>query len=638
VKFIHIGLCVLSLSLGLPQVFSQTGFAQETEDAGEAVELEEVVVTATKVKTPVKQIGSSITVITAEELADKQHRFVLDALREVPGVDIRRDGGPGSQTSIFMRGVDSDHTLLMIDGIQVHDVSSPNGAAALSHIMVDSVERIEVVRGPQSTLYGSDAIGGVINIITKKGSGPPQFSFFAEGGSFTTFSEQFGSSGGNKMFNYSVSASRTDSEGFSASPTDNEDDPYRNTTFSGRFGVAPTDEFGVDFFVRYISADVEFDGFVAPNLSETRSKQFMFKVQPRLVLFDGLWEQKLGVWMHNIKRDNRGAEFGFPSNYRGTLFGIDWQHNLYVHEKNTIILGMEFERQDTKNKLTGSPEINADTHNLAFYIQDQLQLGDRLSGTIGFRVDEHDDFGTAVTYRLAGAYDLNETDTIFRASIGTGFKAPSLNELFDSSFGSNNPNLDPEESIGFDLGVEQSFLDRKLILGATYFYNDIDDMIVAVFNGTNFQNINVENVVTNGVETFVAIKPIENLRTRLRYTYTDTEAKKAASFGISEGSQLLRRPRNKFGVDISYRFLQGKAQVTPGMLYVGKRKDLDPNTFATVTADDYIVVNVATSFKLHDNVEVFARLDNVFDEDYQEVLGFNTPGFSAFGGVRATFQ
>lgn len=628
---------LLTFFIFLLSFYAPTGILALEANEDEITDLGEIVVTATRLETSPRQVGSTVTVITAAELADKQHQFVLDALRDVPGIDIRRNGGPGSQTSIFMRGTDSDHTLLMIDGIQVHDVSSPNGAAVLSHLMVDSIERIEVVRGPQSTLYGSDAIGGVINIITKKGSGPPQITFSVEGGSFGTFRETVGFSGGNKMFNYLLNASRTDSEGFSSRPTNDENDPYRNTSFSSRFGISLSEVFSVDFFMRYINGKVEFDAGTDPNLSETEFEQFMFKVQPRLVLFDGLWEQKLSVWVQNIERDNFGTGFGYPSKYRGTIFDIDWQHNLYVHEKNTIILGMEFEGQDTKNQLGGFPEINADTYNFAFYIQDQLQLGDRFSGTIGLRVDEHKDFGMKLTYRLAGVYDLEEKDTIFRATIGTGFKAPSLSELFDSSFGSNDPTLNPEESIGFDLGFEQKFLDRRLLLGVTYFYNDIDNIIVAVFNGTNFQNINIENIVTNGLETFVAIQPFKNLKTRVHYTYTDTEAKEAASFGISEGSQLLRRPLHNLGVDTSYQFLQEKAQINLSVLYVGERKDLDPNTFSTVTADDYVVVNVAASHKTNDNVEIFARIDNLFDEDYQEVLGFNTPGISAFGGVRIIF-
>jgi vitamin B12 transporter len=174
-----------------------------------------------------------------------------------------------------------------------------------------------------------------------------------------------------------------------------------------------------------------------------------------------------------------------------------------------------------------------------------------------------------------------------------------------------------------------------LKVGATYFYNDIDDMIVAA--PPSFQNINVENVVTNGVETFVAISPIGNLMTRLHYTYTDTEARKAASFGISEGSRLLRRPLHNFSGDISYRFLKDRAQGTLTIFYVGERADIDPITFATVTADDYVVVNLPVSFKLRDDMEIFGRIENLFDRDYQEVLGFNAPGISAYGGVKISF-
>jgi len=627
-KSISAVLCFCSITMGLPL----SGLTQETD---ETVEVGEVAITATKVETPIKQIGSSVTIITAEELAREQNRFVLDALRQVPGVEIRRSGSPGSQTSIFTRGTDSDHTLLMIDGIQVHDVSSPTGAAVMDHLMVDNVGQIEVVRGPQSTLSGSDSIGGVINIVTKKGSGRPTFSFSAEGGSFGTATEWLHSSGGSHLFNYSMSLSHMASKGFSSRPTNDEDDPYRNMSFNGRFGVDPSEGFGVDLFGRYINADIEIDTGGNPDLSETDSKQAMFKAQPHLELLGGLWEQKLGIWMHDISRDNRGTGFVLPSAFQGTVLGVDWQHNLYVHNSHTITLGTEFEHQNAEFNVTGFPDIDADTDNLAFYLQDMVGLWDRLSGAVGLRVDDHEIAGTKVTYRVAGVFDLKETRTLFRSSVGSGFKAPSLSELFDSSFGSNNPNLKPEKSIGFDVALEQTLIDGMLKVGATYFYNDIDDMIVAA--PPSFQNINVENVVTNGVETFVTIIPIENLMTRLHYTYTDTEARKAASFGISEGSRLLRRPLHNFSGDISYRFLKDRAQVTVTIIYVGERADLDPTTFATVTADDYVVVNLPASLRLQDNLDIFARIENLFDRDYQEVLGFNAPGISAYGGVKISF-
>ncbi|MCZ6628556.1 MAG: TonB-dependent receptor [SAR324 cluster bacterium] len=621
-------------------------FSQQSEPAGEEAspvpaqggpreETEEVIITATRIETATSQVGSTVTVITAEQLEEKQQRFVLDALREVPGVDIRRSGGPGSQTSIFMRGTDSDHTLLMIDGIQVHDVSSPTGAPVLDLISTGNVARIEVLRGPQSTLYGSDAIGGVINIISKKGKGPPKFSATLEGGSFGTVIERVDFSGGGEEFNYSVNASNFSSDGFSARSNDNEDDSYRNRTIAGRFGVEPSESFGVDFFFRAINADVAIDSGGDPSRSETKLTQTMLKAEPRLLLLDGVWEQKLSVWMHETERDTQGTGFVLPSNFIGTISGIDWQHNLYIHDSNTITLGAELEKQEARSRVSGFPEVDVETSNTALYLQDQFQFGKSFSGTIGLRQDRHEDFGEAVTYRAAAAFRPGGAGTLLRGSAGTGFKAPSLLELFDSTFGSNNPNLEPEKSTGYDFGIEQSWLKRKLHIGLTYFRNDIENMIVAVFNGSAFQNINIEQVRTEGLESFVTVKPDKRLRTRLRFTITETEARKAASFGITEGSQLLRRPRKTASADLTYR---GKnRQVTTSVLYIGKRKDIDPATFATVTAESYTVVNVAASYKPNSTVEVFARLDNVFDEDYEEVLGFNTPGASAFGGLTINF-
>ncbi|MBI4161321.1 MAG: TonB-dependent receptor, partial [Acidobacteria bacterium] len=208
--------------------------------------LEEVViVTATRTETPVPKVGSAVTVIPADEMARKQYGFVLDALRGIAGIGVRRSGGPGTNVSLFTRGTDSDHTLLLIDGVQVHDPSSPAAAAALNHLRVDDVDRIEVVRGPQSTLYGSDAIGGVVNVITKTGRGKPAFSFEGEAGSFGTAAGRFLSSGGTGRIHYSVSAARTDTDGISARAGDPEEDSYRSTALSGRFGFEASDRFGL---------------------------------------------------------------------------------------------------------------------------------------------------------------------------------------------------------------------------------------------------------------------------------------------------------------------------------------------------------------------------------------------------------
>ncbi|MCZ6669575.1 MAG: TonB-dependent receptor [Acidobacteria bacterium] len=602
---------------------------------------EVVVVTANRIESPSSRVGSSVTVITREEMARRQHRFVLDALRDVAGVDIRRSGGPGQPASIFMRGTDSDHTLLLIDGVQVHDPGSPAGAAVLGNLLVDNIDRIEVVRGPQSTLYGSDAIGGVINIITRKGAGTPTFSFTAEGGAFGTKNGIFRSEGGNGKINYSFSATRFDSDGFSAASNNPEDDGYTNRTVAGRFGVETSDRFQIDFLFRVIDSRIDFDAFTDPDLPRTDADQSVFKVEPRWSAFRGRWQQKLGIWNHSIDRDNRGAiaDF-FPSAFRGRIFGVDWQHNLQLRDHNTMTLGLEFERQDGEGQVSlPFPPFNsgfaADQDSSAFYFQDYWEWKERFSSTIGFRVDDYDDFGTEATYRLAGSYELPGAATRFHASVGTGFKAPSLSERFDASFGSNNPALDPEESFGFDAGVSQAWRAGKISAGLTFFYNDIDDMIV--FVGSVGKVVNIEKVRTQGVETSLEFRPNRNWISRLNYTYTDAEAVRAASFGITDGEQLLRRPKNKAGGSISYLFPGNAGQATLSLLYVGTRRDLDPLTFLTVTAEDYFVVNLAGSMRLNDAVDLFARIDNLFDEDYQEVLGFRSPDFSLFGGVTIAF-
>ncbi len=643
---IRIGMFALSailLAAGNPvrgedQESEEEKSAEEEKTAIQSDYQEEVVVTATRLETPLLEVGSSVTVITSDEMRRRQIRFVLDALRDVPGVGIRRSGGPGTATSIFTRGTDSDQTLLMIDGVKIHDPSSPAAAAVLNNLLVDDVDRIEVVRGPQSTLYGSQAIGGVINIITKKGKGKPVYSASVEGGSFGTWNGTFQSSGGTDKVDYSFSATRIDTDSFSARAGGSaalEDDPYTNSSFSGRFGVRASDTFRLDVMVRYLDADLEVDAGSDPANARELTEQTVFQIRPHWFAFDGRWEQKLALSSFEIERDNR---FAFPSRFEGTILAADWQNNLHLNDDNTLTVGLAWENQDAVGQVTGFSGYDADTDNLALYVQDLWNWKEKFSSTIGFRVDDHEIFGSHFTYRAAATYDFLRSGTRLLGSVGTGFKAPSLSELFDASFGSSNPDLKPEESLGADLGVNQVLAGGKASVGMTFFYNAIDNMIVAVFNGVGFPNINIEEVETKGVETFFEFLPKGNWSSRVTYTYTDTEATQAASFLLTNGSQLLRRPEHEAGAHLSYGFPKDRGQTTLSVIYVGEREDISPVfPFSTVTADSYGVANLAGSVQVGNAVEIFARIDNLFDEEYQEVLGFNSPDRSAFAGLKWSF-
>jgi len=632
------------LSLTLFVLFPFCLLAQERE-----VTLEEVVVTATRVETPIEEIASSMTVISSKEIERKQKATVLEVLKGLPGLDVVQNGGVGGTTSIFIRGANSEHTLVMIDGVEVNDPISPGRSYDFAHLTVDNIERIEILRGPQSTLYGSDAIGGVIHIITKKGEGKPKFFLSAEGGSFTTFREATGISGGNKWVNYSFALSRFDTEGIStASKKDGnyERDGYENTSLSAKLGFKPMDNLGIDFILRYMDAKTELDNFAGvggddPNYVQ-KSNQFLFKTQVGLSLFDQVWSQKLGLALNDHNRDIKNKKdsqhpFDYEKGrYDGQLLKFDWQHHLQLHKTNALTFGLEYEREEGKSKYyweslwgPGQSIFPKKTANIkGYYIQDEIKLWDRLFATLGIRIDDHSRFGSETTYRVAPAYLIKETDTKIKGTFGTGFKAPTLYQLFAPAtlWGPiGNKDLKPEKSRGWDFGVEQDFLKNRVTLGATYFRNDFKDLIQFDW-GQGY--INIAKAKTEGIELFASVKPIDNLTARINYTYTDTEDKKT-------GKPLLRRPRNKMGLDLNYHFLD-KGNLNLGAIYVGKRDDWKPYPVRG-RIGGYTLVNLAASYDITKNFQIFGRVDNLFDKDYEEVSGYGTSGLSFFGGLKLSF-
>lgn len=625
-----------AVALGLVLAVCGSALAEE-----KTAQLGEVVVTATRDEVPIEQVGSSITVVTAKEIEQQQKRTVADALRMVPGLDLVRTGSFGGTTAVFMRGAKSEHTLVLIDGIEMNDPSSSGGGYNFSNLTTDNIERIEILRGPQSTLYGSHAIGGVINIITKRGDGKLKGFLSAEGGSFATARENAGINGGTNLLQYSLSVSRLDTGGVSAAGErygNKERDGYQNTAVAGRLGITPTDNTEIDLTLRYDRSRTSVDngggtGKDDPN-HIMKSDELFFRTQGWLSLFNGLWEQKLGVsfadtsWRDDNDKDAQHtlASDMLRSSFHGQSVKIDWQNTVKPHKTTTLVLGVETNEDNGKSDYflgTGySSEVSERfARTTGVYLQDQLNLFDAWFSTLGVRVDDHSKFGTEATYRFTTAYLIKQTDTRLKGSYGTGFKAPSLYQLY-SSYGSAD--LKPDKSIGWDLGVEQGLPFMKTTLGATWFRNEYSQTID--FDMTTYKYNNITKAHTHGLELTAALQPIDDLTLKAAYTYLETKD------DIS-GKQLVRRPKNKASFDINYSFLK-KANVNLGVIYVGTRYgDTDNNN----KMKDYLLVNLAGSYDITKNLQVFGRIDNLFDRQYEEVAGYGTPGIGAYGGVKVSF-
>jgi vitamin B12 transporter len=633
-----------ALCIGVIALVLQPAVARAQDvpiDLGAALTLPTIVVSPTLVPTPVSEIGNSVTVITADDMERKQERTLPDALKDVPGLNVVQTGGPGGQTSIFIRGTDSNHTKVLIDGIDVSDPSTPSGSFDFSQIPTWGIERIEVLRGPQSGLYGSDAIGGVVNIATKQGSGPPQFNAMTEGGSFGTFNQAAGVSGSQGRANYNLDLIHLRSTDVPVTPGNllppgqaRIDDFGSNKTVSGKAGVDLTDNFSVSLVGRYIDSLYRttsdtfsvppFTGVPEGTQSPTQEHAFFTRGEAKLLSFDGALENKFGVAYSHYNRSTTDID---PTNVPSTLSGdrtkFNWQGTAHLGNDRTIVLGLE-DQTDRLANLGITPEVR----NRAGFAELHTPILDRLYGTASVREDDNSSFGKTTTWRLASSYFVPGTDTKLKASYGTGFKAPSLTQLY--AVPSANPALQPEKSRGYDGGFEQPLLDNKLSFGATYFHNSIKDLI-SFGPAFPFPNININQATTYGAESFVDLKPIATVDLRADYTYTVPR-------NDNTGSELLRRPKNKAGLDASWTPF-ASLTLTGEILYIGTWLDAardNPNIF-TAQSEPYTLINLAASYKLNDYATVFSRITNLLDRHYQDPLGFEQPGLGVFTGIRLSW-
>jgi len=621
-------------------LFSTFSFAQT--DSAKIYTLSDVVVTATKTSTPLFELANSITVIDSVEIERKKNSNVLELLKTEYGLNITQQGSFGSLANVYTRGANTGHTLVLLDGIEINMPSDPGGTFDFGNLPVDNIERIEILRGPQSTLYGSDALAGVINIITKKGTGKPKFFLSTVGGSYNSYKGLAGLNGSYDFLNYSLTLSRFKTDGFSSASEETgnkEKDGSSSYSASSRLGAEITDDFDLNFIFRFTKADVDYDQFGGQFGDDPtyvyKLEESAFRTEGKYSAFNGFWEQTLGVSIFRNVRKYSNDAFVYDASrafYDGRKLKIDWQNNFYLANTNTLILGVETEKEEAETEYYIFSQTfplesilpKSSSRTTGVYLQDQFKL-ENFFGTAGVRFDDHQRFGSTLTYRFAPAYIIWETGTKLKATIGTGFKAPSLYYLFDPSYG--NPDLNPEKSIGWD---EQYLWDSKLIIGATYFENYFKDLFGF---DENFRTININKAETRGVEFYFILNLLKEISTKGNFTYTDSKDKSMNS--PDKDLPLLRRPKIKASYEVNYSF-NDKANINGEIIYAGERDDKDFSQFPVqrVKLKGYSIVNLAASYKIFEFLQLYARVENLFDTDYEEVLGYATPGLSGYAGIK----
>ena len=623
----------LSLFSAAPVLAQHT---QDTADQTPRFILDTVVVTAARVETPLRQVSSTISVITAEDMERSGRRTVADVLRDVGGLSVAQNGGAGRNASVFLRGAESAYTLFLIDGVEVNDPMSPGRSYSPAHLTVDQVERIEVLYGSQSTLYGSDAIAGVVNIITKRGEGKPKIGASIEGGALGTFQSRAGLSGGTKDYQYAVDGSFLNTRGISSNALGNlEEDGYRNTTLAGRFGAAPSAGASVDLTFRYTDGRADIDNGTGPNADDPNrlnsSRQLFVRPSATVELWSQRWKQTLGYSLvdHRREDDNPADEHqetASNSTFDARLHKVDWQHTLALSEGNTVVFGAETESEQGESESKGRFPSKFDRRTARMtgvYLQELLRYGNSLFATMGVRADHHSRFGAKVTYSVAPNVYFEGSGTRIKGAYGTGYKAPSLFQLY-SSFGDST--LQAGTSRSWEAGIEQYLADQRLAAGVTWFDNAFDNMVGWDSETSSYKN--VFKATSRGLELTGRYTGTSGTTLRAYYTLTDSKDHES-------DEQLLRRPRHSGGIVLDQRVRPG-IDLNLSFRFSGERRDKDFSTWPAtpVTLDGYGIFNVAANWKITPNIQVFGRIDNLLDAEYEEILGYGTVGIAGYVGVR----
>jgi len=635
--------CVLLfvlLFLSASGAICQDKFTQSEQ----AESLDPVVVTGTSLPRTLSQSTASVTVITREEIEARQADSVSELLRQVPGVYTDQPGSRGGVSSVYIRGGDPNFTLVLIDGVKVNDpTNSRGGSFDFSTLSTDNIERIEIVRDPMSSFYGSDALSGVINIITKKGKGESTFTPQVSAGRFGQFRVFSGLSGSQGLFNYSLSGSYLDD----GEPI--KGSKFKSPSFTSSQGLRLSDDMEITSTFRYAHVDsTSFpDDSGGPDFAVIRSTdrrnvdQFLVGVNFSHVPFEWWdYELKLGFYNNKEKFTSPGVApgerdpFGIPPNSSDNNFkryDINFINNFSLADGVDFAVGFETEFEDgtSRGMLSGdfplSTDFSLNRYILSPYIELNLNPIENLHIVLGSRLDFPEDFDSDYSPRAGISYKVQKTNTIFRANYGEGFKLPSFFSLSNPIVG--NPDLVPETSKSIDLGIKQILRDGLAGLTFNIYYNQFKNL-VDFDEGPPPVLVNRSEVTVKGFELIMELIPWDILRLNGDLNYADSNIK-------GTGEELRNRPRWWGGFSV---LLLPRTDIIINLdaLFVGRVFDSSIPT-GDVELDSYALFNTAVTWIPHKRAKVFLAVDNLFNEDYEQFVGFPAPGIAPRGGIKLTF-
>jgi len=609
-----------------------------------ADEADQIVVTATRSEQPLSQVGASVTVIDAEKIKTRQSVAVVDLLRTVPGVTFSRNGGIGTTTSVNIRGAESDQTVALIDGVKINDPSTPGGGFNFGNMLTDNIARIEVVRGSQSVLWGSQAIGGVINMITAEPGERIAANASAENGWRDSGKLVGNISGKSGPVAASVGGGYYRTDGistFSEARGGKERDGYRHYGANAKVKVTLSDAISVDLRGWYSDGKTGIDGFAPPTFTfgdtdETaRTKEFIGYAGLNVALFHGRLRNRLAYALTDTRRQNLDFTSGAPFetfNAKGRNERFEYQGVFDIVEGWKAIFGAETEKASFRSSSYGGPFATASARIDSVYGQLNAIPVTGLSLAVGLRRDDHDSFGGKTTFAANGVYSPNGGNTSLRASYGEGFKTPSLYQLF-SEYG--NSRLKPESSHGWDVGIAQKLLDGRIEAGATWFQRDTGNQIIfincpaltGICAGRPFGTYdNVTRGRAEGIELSLNLRPTDALTVETNYSWVKAQNRMT-------GLDLPRRPRHSLNSAIDYQWAFGlKTGAT--ITHVGSSFD---NLANTRKLAGYVLVDLRASYPVTKGIEIYGRIENLFDEHYETTYRYGSPGRAAFAGVRLTY-